>query len=292
MGSVTRPALLALLGLFCLGASCDTSNGDTANADTAKAPAGPRIEKLERVDISELTASESKLWADLINERLSPCGEPISVGQCVSESRACNRCVPAARYLVRLVAEGFERSEIEEMYVARYDDKKVVKLATDKAPMKGAPMAPITLVEFSDFECPYCGAAHPQLKRILKENEGKVKLVFKHYPLSGHVNAMPAALAAVAAQQQGKFWEMADLLFENQRDLNPEKIRELAVKAGLDMARFDADVKSEAIQQKVDADKAEGEKAGVQGTPSLYINGRRYLEPVNALTKYLREELQ
>jgi protein-disulfide isomerase len=152
-------------------------------------------------------------------------------------------------------------------------------------------MAKVTIVEFSDFECPYCGAAHPALSALLGEFPGQVNLVFKNFPLDGHKNSMPAARAAVAAQLQGKFWEMADKLFEHQRELSPEKIRELAQSIGLDMAKFDADVASPAVQQRVENDKKEGAGLGIQGTPSLFVNGRPYKESVQNLGKYLKEEL-
>jgi protein-disulfide isomerase len=279
--------LLALLGTFSLGASCNTKQdpGPTAG------PTQGKLEKLEQVDTSALTDNERRVWSELVNTQLSPCGEPVSVAQCVSEKRACNSCVPAARYLSRLVSEGMEKSEIETLFAARYDAKKKVSIDMTDAPVRGAPMAKVSIVEFSDFECPYCGAAHPALSSLLSQFDGQVNLVFKNFPLDGHKNSMPAARAAVAAQLQGKFWELADLLFEHQRELSAEKIRELAKEAGLDLTRFDADFASPAVAQRVDADKKEGTGLGIQGTPSLFVNGRPYKESIQSLSKYLKEEL-
>ena len=288
MRSPTLPFLvLALLGLFSLGASC---NGGP-EATPGQTPGAPKIEKLDRVETSSLTDSERRTWVELVNEQLSPCGEPVSVAQCVAEARACSACVPAARYLVRLVSEGFEKREIETLFGARYDAKQKVTLDLGDSPVRGAPMAKVTIVEFSDFECPHCGAAHPMLTSVLQEFDGKVNLVFKNYPLDGHKNAMPAALAAVAAGKQGKFWEMADKLFEHQRELSPEKIRELEQGVGLDMARFDADVASDQVRARVAQDKQEGARVKIQGTPTLFIDGRPYQESLQNLSKYLREEL-
>jgi hypothetical protein len=104
--------LLALLGMFCLGASCNTKQAPAPTGGSAQA----RVEKLEQVDTSQLTDGERKVWSDLVNTQLSPCGDPVSVAQCVAERRACGACVPAARYLVRLVAEGFEKSEVESLF--------------------------------------------------------------------------------------------------------------------------------------------------------------------------------
>jgi protein-disulfide isomerase len=283
--------LLALLGLFSLGASCDGRHEAKAGSPGATGAASSKIEKLERVDTSSLTDSERRVWVDLVNELLSPCGEPVSVAQCVAESRACGACVPGARYIVRLVAEGYEKAEIQELFALRYDPKRKVSLDTSEAPVRGAPMAKVTIVEFSDFECPHCAAAHPVLSRVLQQFDGKVNLVFKHFPLDSHKNAVPAALGAVAAGKQGKFWEMADALFEHQRELSPEKVRELAQKLGLDMARFDDDVAAEATRARVESDKKEGVSVHVQGTPTLFVNERPYRESIQSLDKYLREEL-
>ncbi len=290
MRSPTVPFLVLamLLGLFSLGASCNGGSESASNATKSN----PKIEKLERVDVSALTEGERRTWIELVNEQLSPCGEPVSVAQCVAEARNCSACVPAARYLVRLVSEGFEKREIEHLFAARYDEKQKVQVAIGDSPVRGAPMAKISIIEFSDFECPHCGAAHPVLSGVLREFEGKVNLVFKNYPLDAHKNAMPAALAAVAANKQGKFWELADKLFEHQRELSPEKIRELAQSTGLDMERFDADVASEEVRARVMQDKQEGSRAKIQGTPSLFINGRLYQGSLQGLSKYLREELE
>lgn len=300
---------LALLGLFSLGASCNNGqesakrtgepgaegkapSAPQSPADTTKAAKAGKIEKLDRVDTSALTEPERRTFYDIVNDVLSPCGEPVSVAVCVAESRACGACVPSARYLVRLVSDGYEKSELLELFSARFDPKKKVSIDTALAPVRGAPMAKVSIVEFSDFECPHCGAAHPLLSRVLEEFNGKVNLVFKQYPLDGHKNAAPAARAAVAAQAQNKFWELADLLFEHQRELGPDKIRELAKKAGLDMAKFDADVASPATQERVDRDKKDGVALGVHGTPTMFINGRAYKEGFPSLTKYLKEELE
>lgn len=297
MRSLSLPLiLLAVLGFFSLGASCNSGRENVKNtsepAAKAATPKPAQVEKLERIDTSALTDAERRTFFGLANEVLSPCGEPVSVAQCVAESRACSACVPGARYLVRLVAEGYEKSEIQELFAVRFDPKRKVEIDTGDAPMKGAPMAKISIVEFSDFECPHCGAAHPVLGRLLDEFAGKVNLVFKHFPLDSHKNAAPAARAAVAAQKQGRFWEMADGLFSHQRELSPQKIRELAKAAGLDMAKFDAEIASPTVQQRVELDKKEGMALGIQGTPSLFINGRAYKEGFQSLSKYLKEELE
>ena len=304
MSSRSLPLLsLVLLGLFSLGASCNNGKespkitgetaAESATQDAKKAPAkSEKVDKLDRIDTSALTAAERRTFFDVVNDVLSPCGEPVSVAQCVAESRSCGACVPSARYVVRLVSEGYEKSEIVELFGARFDPKKKLTIDTSEAPVRGAPMAKVSIVEFSDFECPHCGAAHPLLARAIEEQNGKVNLVFKNFPLDSHKNAAPAARAAVAAQLQGKFWELADDLFEHQRELSAEVIQSLAKKAGLDMAKFAADFDSAAVFQRVERDKKDGTALGIQGTPSLFINGHAYKESLQSLGKYLKEELE
>ncbi|MGE0785882.1 MAG: DsbA family protein [Sandaracinaceae bacterium] len=287
---------MVLLGLMSLGASCSGGSGDAnGNGSGGERPdhasEGPRVESLEQVDTSELTVAERRVFTELINDQLSPCGEPISVGRCVQESRGCRSCVPAARYLARLIQEGYERQEIEELYAQRYDADGRVEIAIDGAPSRGSPMAPVTIVEFSDFECPYCGRAHPILQQLMREFEGRVRVVFKHYPLSAHPHAMPAARAAVAAGNQDRFWEMHDLLFEHQRQLEEEDLLGYAEQLGLDMDRFRADLAATETQDRIEEDKEAGRRVGVEGTPSFFVNGRRFGEPPASLSAYVSEAL-
>ncbi len=151
----------------------------------------------------------------------------------------------------------------------------VVSLKTAGAPSMGAPDAPVEIVVFDDFECPYCAKSVPLFKQVLKAYPDKARLVIKNFPLKMHKNARSAATAALAAERQGKFWPLHDLLFENYNKLNPQKIRELAKQAGLEMERFDQDINDQVLQQKINADLQEGRKVGVSGTPTVFINGKR-----------------
>jgi hypothetical protein len=284
---------LAALSLVSLGASCDRG-AKTPAAASAAAPAasGERVERLESVDTSELTDVEVQTWIGLINEQLSPCGDPISVARCVVEKHKCGACTTAARYLTRLVTEGYDKQTIEQHYSGRFGRASRTDIRAAVARVRGAPMAPVTIVEFSDFQCPYCGAAAPELARLLREFEGQVKLVFKYFPLSAHERALPAARAAEAAARQGKFWEMHDMLFEHQHDLEDADLLRYAGVVGLDVERFKADLDGSDVKDAVEADRKEGEKLNVQGTPTIYVNGRLLREPMKALQAYLKEELE
>jgi protein-disulfide isomerase len=152
-------------------------------------------------------------------------------------------------------------------------------------------MARVTIYEFSDFQCPHCKTAAPLLKKIVEESNGKVKVVFKQYPLLGHPKARDASKATIAADKQGKFWEMHDLLFKSQDDLQTANLDDYAKKLGLDLKRFKADMQSKETDKKIDADIAEGHAAGVDATPSIYVNDRRFVFPPEQLRPYIREEL-
>ncbi|HEX2269419.1 MAG TPA: thioredoxin domain-containing protein [Pyrinomonadaceae bacterium] len=148
-------------------------------------------------------------------------------------------------------------------------------IATDDQPVKGNPSAAVTIVEFTDFECPGCARQHPILERIVSEFKDRVRLVVRDFPLSQHPNARKAAEAAEAAREQGKYWEYVDVLFRNQSALGVDKLKQYASDLGLDRTRFDASLDSGKFAEKVQRDMMDGRKLGVNGTPSLYINGKR-----------------
>ncbi len=158
------------------------------------------------------------------------------------------------------------------------DYNKVYKIDIAGSPILGSPDAPVTIVEWSDFQCPYCARATPPLKEVQKKyGDDKVKLVFKHFPLSFHKAAKPAAIASMAAADQGKFWEFHDVLFKNQRGLNAGKMNDYAAEAGLDVERFKQDMaaKQADYAKAVDVDFRQGQSVGVRGTPTLYIGGKK-----------------
>jgi diadenylate cyclase len=147
----------------------------------------------------------------------------------------------------------------------------------DRDHVRGAATAPVTLVEYGDFECPYCGRMYPVVKELRKRAGDRLRVVFRHFPLdSVHPHARRAAEAAEAAAAQGRFWEMHDLLFENQDDLDDEALRRYAARLGLDMARFEDDLAERRHAPRVREDRLDGERTGVEGTPTFFINGARY----------------
>jgi protein-disulfide isomerase len=138
--------------------------------------------------------------------------------------------------------------------------------------------APVTLVEYGDYQCPFCAKAHPILKQVLSRMDGAIRFVFRNFPISQtHPLASSAARAAEAAALQGKFWPMHDALYENQSSLSEDKIRVLAQDLGLDPDRFESDWQErESIEQRVQQDFMSGVRSGMNGTPGFYINGEKY----------------
>jgi protein-disulfide isomerase len=151
-----------------------------------------------------------------------------------------------------------------------------VPIPTLGSPVMGPANAPITLVEFSDFQCPYCSKAVAQINATLKAYPNDVRLIFKQYPLDSHPAAAISAAASLAAHQQGKFWPMHDVMFANRQKLSRPSILAWAKEIGLDMNRFTKDLDSDAIKKAVLRDQADGDKAGVEGTPTVFINGQKY----------------
>jgi protein-disulfide isomerase len=142
-----------------------------------------------------------------------------------------------------------------------------------KGPSRGPDNAPVTIVEFSDFQCPYCGRAYPTVEKLMKDYDGKVRLVFRHFPLSFHPNAEKAAEAAACAQDQGKFWQMHDKMFTNQQKLDVNDLKSFAKDLGLDTGKFDKCLDSGEKAALVSSDEKDGQQAGVNGTPAFFING-------------------
>lgn len=154
-------------------------------------------------------------------------------------------------------------------------DPPVFEIAIDDRPWKGGANASVTIVEFTDYECPSCGATQPVLEEVAREFGDKVKLVVRNFPLAQHSRAFKAAEASEAAREQGKYWEYSALLFANQKALEVPRLKEYATRLGLDRAKFDAALDSGRFSSRVKRDLADGERIGIDSTPSVFINGKR-----------------
>ena len=148
---------------------------------------------------------------------------------------------------------------------------------SEKDHLQGDKNAAIELVEYGDYQCPHCGRAYPIIKEIQKKLGSKLKFVFRNFPLAeAHPNATNAAIASEAAAEQGKFWEMHDSLFEHQNSLRDSSLLKYAGQIGLDITKFEKDFDRQDIQDKVADDFESGVRSGVNGTPTFFINGKKY----------------
>ena len=160
-----------------------------------------------------------------------------------------------------------------------------VPVTDDRDHIQGPPEAPVTLVEYGDYQCPYCGAAYPIIKQVQEEMGSDLRFVFRNFPIvTAHPRAEAAAEAAEAAAAQGKFWEMHDLIYENQKRLSDDDLRGYADSLGLEVATFDRDLAGHAYASRVHEDFMSGVRSGVNGTPTFYINGIRYDDPYDPET--------
>ncbi len=184
-------------------------------------------------------------------------------------------------------------SEVEEQYDMRFGPVKKQEFELKESPVRGDPNAPITLVEFSDFQCPHCKRLQPLLERLLDEYRGQVKLYFKNYPITRmHPYAEIAAQAALAAGKQGKFWAFHDKLFGGDQEKEAmTDLEKIAKELKLDVKKWKTDLDS--TKGQVARDHAEGERVDVQATPTVFINGRQYHGPhiYEDLKDWVDEEL-
>src|SRR5271154_2880102 len=204
----------------------------------------------------------------------------MKMAQCRMQDPKCAFSRMSANAAAKAIKDGktpdqMRAAALAENHLKTLDDP--MKIRVDGAPSKGPLTARITLVEFSDFQCPYCSKAAFALDELVRKYPGDVRLVYKHYPIEIiHNQAMVAARASVAANNQGKFWLMHDRMFNNSNKLSREHILAWAQEFNMDMPRFTKDLDSKETAAVVDRDEKEGDDIGVLGTPTVFLNGRRY----------------
>jgi len=274
MRPLRETALFLILGLV-----------GSVYAQTPAAPAWQSASTLADVDLSELTPAQKQTALKLLREMDCTCGCSMKVAQCRVEDPACSYSKAIAGMVVSGLKDGKTPAEVKKTVASsavghpRQPQKVLedpVKLNTGGAPALGPANAKLVLVEFSDFECPYCAKAAAEIRQIASAYPKDVRLVYKQFPLSMHPHAEMAAAASLAAQEQGKFWEMHDLLFANYRQLSRERVVGFAQQLGLDLDKFKAAMDSPKYKAEVQKDLKEGTFAGVNGTPSLFVNGQHY----------------
>jgi protein-disulfide isomerase len=255
---VPEAALLGLLALFtqaCPGPSVAPEMRDV---------------DLPGIDTTDFTPRERHEFSTYVSEFPAPCGDlAVPVAQCVLEKRACPSCTPAAQLIAKAVRDGMSREQVRELYA-----NSTMPLAG--SPSRGPENAPVVLVEFADFECPFCQKLAPLLDDIWEKRKDKLRFVYKYLPLGMHKHGEPAARAAIAAQMQGKFWEMHHLLFANGEHLEADDLVHYAQSIGLDVERFQHDMDSDAATSRIKADRKLADDLKVNGTPMIYVDGQPY----------------
>lgn len=280
MNRSPRPALaLIVAGLV---AACGTSAPRTWTAPKAPAAAGTPEEVLKGIDLSALTSGQREVVADWARGAFPYCGAPETVAAALQRGSSCRHAPRMARLAVRLAAAGLDRAKLTRAivdYYSSFDAARRAKLDLQGfGPPLGDAGAPVAIVEFSDFTCPFCQMLRPALEKFVADRPGRVRLQFKPYPLESHANALEAAQAAEWARDRGAFWRMHDTLFDNPYAYDPESLVSFAQQLGLDGADLDAALKSGKYVPKIRGSMAEARAAGLTGTPTLFFNGRMLRE--------------
>lgn len=253
----------------------------------ARAQEWQAVTKLADVDLSGLNETQASAALKMLRENDCNCGCNLKIAECRVKDPQCGYSKGLANAVTREFRAG--KAADQAFAVLREAQKQgpvkpklledPVLLNVKDSPSVGPADARFTIVEFSDFQCPYCALAAPKALEILKQFPKDVRIVFKQFPLEMHSNAALAAEASLAAHAQGKFWPLHDKMFGNYRQISREKILAWAKESSLDMPRFEADLRAGKYRAAVQRDAQEGAQAGVMGTPTFFINGQRYNGP-------------
>ncbi len=258
--------------------------------------------KVKEVDWSGLSESQKKVGLKVMNENGCNCGCKMTIAVCRERDSSCRRSLIFARTILDALHEGKPENEAVRVLKAKSDTFVEAKLPDDagvvyridsgKSPMRGPKEAPVSIIEFSDFQCPYCAGLESTLDQVLKAFPKEVNLIYKQFPLNIHQYARQAAVASMAAHQQGKFWQLHDKMFQNFTAISEENIKKWAKEVGLNMGDFEKSMQSGALETMVQKDLADGAAARVLGTPTLFINGKRVQDrSFEAFKKTIMEEL-
>lgn len=272
----------------------DDKEGDDESGEAAEAPAEDIYPEF---NFGALSADQRRKFVSVAEQELCPCpGATESLHECLQdESARCGLAMQAAVATAESVNQGLSETDtlnrVAEVVEAA---KKKHEFDLADEPHKGPVDAPVVLVEFADFTCPHCKTAADVMAEVVETYPEDVVFYFKSFPLGSHQDGVLAATAAAAAHRQGKFWSMHDQLFEHQRSLTPEKIDRFAKMLGLNFSKFKKDMNSPEVAAEVQKDKQEGVQAGVKSTPTLYVNGHRYLgaKTVDAISARIDQELE
>jgi protein-disulfide isomerase len=250
---------------------------------------------VQPLDLSALSESARHELQQVMEEEFCGCGAPHTLAACIQTHTSCQHSRREVQLAANLAQRGAVASELG-VVLARYNRSFLdarAKLPIDERMCMGDAKAPMTLVEFADFECPICGVSRPILEKFVQDRPGQVRLCYLPFPLTQHPNAMPAGQAALFARDHGKFWPVHDALFDNQKRLSPDVIKEIVVQAGLPADAWAKVLSTRAYVEDLDRYSTAGTAAGVTGTPTVYLNGRKldFLPQAEMLQLTLEDEM-
>lgn len=248
---------------------------------------------LPGVDVTDLDAGEVGALSTLMSEGACPCDTQKSLLDCI-KARSCPAATELAGFGAGKLRDGLGLEQVREAVVRKYlEDHIHYTFDLSDTPRKGPADAKVVLVEFADFECPHCALMKDTVAGVAKQFPDDVAVYFKQFPLGHHAHSHAAARATLAAHRQGRFWQMHDLIFQNQGSLSPARFVEFATELGLNVDRFAKDMEDPALYAQIERDRKEAIAANLSGTPTIYINGRLYVDPKTpeALAKYIRARL-
>lgn len=235
---------------------------------------------LPGVELTALSAANKNVALSILRAEGCNCGCSMKIAECRINDPPC----AASRRLAEYVVKELDAGKSAEVVLAGLRKLATepppllgepVKLSIDGDPVKGPANARVTVVEFSDFQCPFCAKAAVEVNLVVQKFPNDIRVIFKQFPLDSHSHAALAGEASLAAQAQGKFWEMHDKMYANFHAISRDHILVWAKEIGLDVERFRADLDGHKYAARVKAEEQEGEKAGVEGTPTFFIDGRK-----------------
>lgn len=240
-----------------------------------------RWDQVMGADPSRMNAVQRERAAAIMRREFCYFGCSRTIARCLEASEPNRTARRLAGYVVRQVLAGRTDDEIHEGIQQRglsAHPLQTVTIDLSQAQCLGPANAPVTIVEYADFECPFCRVVSPIVHRLVNQMQPNVRLCFKHFPVRGHDQAVPSSVAALAAARQGRFWQMHDILYSIAPRLAEDNLVDAARRAGVpNMDQWQRDRGDQSLIQRIEADKLEGLQNGVRGTPSLFINGKEYL---------------
>lgn len=231
---------------------------------------------LPGVDLAGLSPDQQKLLLDYAREAFCHCGCPHTLAQCLAEHRTCKHAPRMARLAARLVRSGAKKPDLVRQiagYYASFERRAKLDVARFGPPL-GSPDAKVSMVEVSDFTCPYCRLVRPTLEEFVGAHRDRVRLFYKPFPIESHPGALECAQAGEWAREKGLFWAMHDAMFDSPGARSAEALSDLARGLGGDPGDLRAALAEQRFLPKVRESQAEARAAGIRGTPTLFLNGR------------------